>query len=158
MAVARVEWECPGCQKRYAIREDIPQPELCPACQDEQRAIADAASQLEPEIPLPSTLTDRRYRPLRLLALALEICGVLAGVIGLVGLTTALIQGAVPVVADSAALAACLYGVGYFAIFILAFAIYAAGGALELLIEIEHHTRLGRSEHRGMSTEEAGSG
>lgn len=50
----------------------------------------------------------------------------LAGVIGLVGLTTALIQGAVPVVADSAALAACLYGVGYFAIFILAFAIYAA--------------------------------
>lgn len=32
MAVPRVEWECPECGRRYAVRSDIPMPDACPQC------------------------------------------------------------------------------------------------------------------------------
>lgn len=33
MAVPRVDWVCPSCGRRYAVRADVPTPALCPACQ-----------------------------------------------------------------------------------------------------------------------------
>lgn len=33
MAVTRYEWTCPGCGKRFAVREGLA-PALCPACQE----------------------------------------------------------------------------------------------------------------------------
>ena len=41
MAVPRIEWQCPRCERRFAIRADIETPELCPQCRE---ASADAAS------------------------------------------------------------------------------------------------------------------
>lgn len=35
MAVPRVEWRCPQCQRRYAIRAEMPTPQLCPRCRAE---------------------------------------------------------------------------------------------------------------------------
>ncbi|MFG0333080.1 MAG: hypothetical protein ACF8TS_06950 [Maioricimonas sp. JB049] len=145
MAVARVEWQCPRCEKRYAIREDIPEPECCPACQERQRReIVEQTPQLEAAAFVPATPTHRRYQPFRIVALAIQICAVLTGVIGFVGLTMSVLESVVPEAVDNAAVAASIYGAGYFLVFVVALLIYAAGGALELLIEIEHHTRLHR--------------
>ncbi len=33
MPVKRVEWECPGCKRRFAIPAEVPTPQLCPQCQ-----------------------------------------------------------------------------------------------------------------------------
>lgn len=35
MAVPRVEWRCPQCQRRYAIRAEMPTPQVCPRCRAE---------------------------------------------------------------------------------------------------------------------------
>ena len=32
MAVPRIEWQCPRCDRRFAIRADIETPDLCPQC------------------------------------------------------------------------------------------------------------------------------
>jgi hypothetical protein len=42
MAVERIEWTCPGCERRYAIPSNAPKPALCPSCQSSQKS-ADVA-------------------------------------------------------------------------------------------------------------------
>ncbi len=33
MTVERIEWQCPGCQRKFAIPNTQPRPKLCPHCQ-----------------------------------------------------------------------------------------------------------------------------
>src|SRR5688572_12908053 len=39
MAVERVEWQCPGCQRKFAIPSNLPRPKLCPHCQQTATSI-----------------------------------------------------------------------------------------------------------------------
>ena len=41
MAIERIEWQCPQCERRYAIPANLPRPTSCPKCQpdDEQAAV-----------------------------------------------------------------------------------------------------------------------
>ncbi len=45
MPVPRVDWVCPSCSKKYAVRADVPTPKLCPVC----RQAAKAARAANPE-------------------------------------------------------------------------------------------------------------
>lgn len=38
MAVQRIEWQCPGCQRKFAIPDQQPRPKLCPQCQQARTA------------------------------------------------------------------------------------------------------------------------
>ena len=45
MAIERIEWQCPQCERRYAIPADLPRPSLCPKCQpDETQPTATAVA------------------------------------------------------------------------------------------------------------------
>lgn len=44
MAVPRVEWECPVCQRHFAIRADMPRPAACPECSTHGSAAAQATA------------------------------------------------------------------------------------------------------------------
>ncbi len=58
MAVERVQWQCPQCDRRYAIPSHLPKPELCPKCQvDDERydAIASAEDPSKKRRPPDST-------------------------------------------------------------------------------------------------------
>jgi len=64
MAVTRYEWTCPGCGKRFAVREGLA-PELCPECQSttgpasvEPRHPADTPAAPSPAFASFDELTD----------------------------------------------------------------------------------------------------
>jgi hypothetical protein len=44
MAIPRVEWECPECGRRFAIRADMPKPDACPQCRPTPVAVETGAS------------------------------------------------------------------------------------------------------------------
>lgn len=99
MPVQRVEWQCPSCQRKFAIPGQQPRPKLCPDCQKnsaaKQRRPASptypSASTAEPELdfaaypteaepaissaPAPSTrpVKRRRYEVLRTISLWFKI-------------------------------------------------------------------------------------
>ena len=33
MAIERIEWQCPQCERRYAVPANLPRPTVCPKCQ-----------------------------------------------------------------------------------------------------------------------------
>ncbi|QDU36218.1 hypothetical protein Mal4_05020 [Maioricimonas rarisocia] len=140
MAVARIEWRCPRCEKRYAIREDIPEPELCPACQQAQ-----PDSELPAIDPHYAAQRIRRHRSLRIVAQGIKAAAVLIAVGGFLFFTLSIVQGTPLITADDRLLVTAFYLAAFFGTLLNAALIYAAGGALELLIEIEHHTRLQRA-------------
>ena len=55
MAIERIEWQCPQCERRYAIPSNLPRPSLCPKCQadDAERESTPPASTL-PSAPEPT--------------------------------------------------------------------------------------------------------
>ena len=55
MAVPRVEWECPECGRRFAIRADIPLPDACPQCRPSQMPAAETGSTGLSDAPLPQS-------------------------------------------------------------------------------------------------------
>ncbi|MBT6155570.1 MAG: hypothetical protein HOL01_03000 [Planctomycetaceae bacterium] len=53
MAIERIEWQCPQCERRYAIPANLPRPTLCPKCQsDDEQPAAPAVTQ-QPVVTLP---------------------------------------------------------------------------------------------------------
>lgn len=102
MAVQRIEWQCPGCQRKFAIPDQSPRPQLCPQCQkarptrtaplitdeidEEEDAFAAVPRTPLPEPPTPSgsprrPVKPRRYEVLRTISLWFKI---LAGLIAFV--------------------------------------------------------------------------
>ncbi len=109
MSVERIEWQCPGCHRKFAIPSNQPRPKLCPHCQQTAQAVprqpapspAVAAhvspAIAEPEVefaevpvatpplgggassPSPRPVKRRRYQELRTLSVVLKI---MAGLIG----------------------------------------------------------------------------
>ena len=99
MPVQRVEWQCPGCQRKFAIPSQQPRPKICPDCQKnaavQQRrpaaATYPAPSAIEPELdfaaypteaepavssapaPSPRPVKRRRYEVLRTISLWFKI-------------------------------------------------------------------------------------
>ena len=53
MAVTRYEWTCPGCGKRFAVREGLA-PNLCPDCQSAAATTPSEKSRVTGPAPLPS--------------------------------------------------------------------------------------------------------
>jgi hypothetical protein len=53
MAVTRYEWTCPGCGKRFAVREGMT-PALCPGCQSTVAPAPVEQPQVEGSAPVPS--------------------------------------------------------------------------------------------------------
>ena len=53
MAVTRYEWTCPGCGKRFAVREGLA-PALCPGCQSASAAVPSREPRIAAAAPLPS--------------------------------------------------------------------------------------------------------
>jgi hypothetical protein len=113
MAVQRVEWQCPGCQRKFAIPNQQPRPKLCPECQRSQTPAhprrppagsgsfsAQASLETEPEFAdypaeppamLPSPpgqsprpVKRRRYEELRTLSLVLKILAALIGLLTMI--------------------------------------------------------------------------
>lgn len=71
MAIERIEWQCPQCERRYAIPADLPCPSLCPKCQpdaeqpeapgpkvDSIRVAAQPVTTLSGVSPMPPQLRD----------------------------------------------------------------------------------------------------
>jgi len=55
MAVQRIEWQCPGCGKKYAIPAQNPRPKLCPNCK--KRGVAPSSGQpAEPTFPAANAI------------------------------------------------------------------------------------------------------
>ena len=89
MAVSRVEWECPGCRRKFAVPANQPRPELCPQCRTSGGG-AQPVDVSEPEVsfgvyqptaaPMPQAarpVKRRRYGELQTLSLALKVMAVL---------------------------------------------------------------------------------
>ncbi len=56
MTVPRIEWQCPGCRRKFAIPDQPPRPKLCPECQRKTTAATQPpASQEFPPVALASS-------------------------------------------------------------------------------------------------------
>jgi hypothetical protein len=53
MAVTRYEWTCPGCGKRFAVKEGLA-PELCPGCQSAGAAASSEQAPAAASVQAPS--------------------------------------------------------------------------------------------------------
>jgi hypothetical protein len=60
MAVPRVEWQCPGCERRFAIRADIQTPDLCPQCRTEAASPVKSRAADEASVPDTQSVRDAR--------------------------------------------------------------------------------------------------
>ncbi len=102
MAVERVEWECPGCRRKFAVPDDKPRPKLCPQCQksaagprvpppltraapEPEMEFADYRMASDPGLPVSAApsrpVKRRRHEELRTLSLILKIFSALIGLI-----------------------------------------------------------------------------
>lgn len=106
MAVERIEWQCPGCHRKFAIPSNQPRPKLCPHCQQTAQAVPRQPSPsatghvspavAEPEVefaevpvgtpplggaslPLARPVKRRRYQELHTLSVVLKIMAALIG-------------------------------------------------------------------------------
>jgi len=120
MAVQRIQWTCPGCNRRYAIPADAPNPRLCPSCQSaagtgaaNPAAVAPTATlgagpsaagfelpQVEqPALPqfgdvdAPDVRYRRKYPALRALSFWYKLLACLVGVGSIIGLFSAMLAG-----------------------------------------------------------------
>jgi len=161
MPVERVEWVCPGCQRRYAIPASAPTPALCPSCQQARRAegAADSAAEIEPapvvipplvETPMPRGVAHRsslaaphavKYPALRSIAFGYKVLSALLALASLAALLFA-IYGAVTIKDAGDRTMAIYVGLGVFvggglaAVFHL-----AAAELIHVAIDIEENTR-----------------
>lgn len=174
MAVPRVEWQCPGCERRFAIRADIETPDLCPQCRAEaaapkSRAAAEASVRDAPDVPeetapasfpvftpsapavdelsAPQIETSgplRKYPALKLLSVVYKVFAALIAVGGLVTLVIAVI-GAFTIKDPTTRVAGILLQLGGFVGSVfVAVTLYAFGELIQLLIDIESNTRAAR--------------
>ena len=113
MAVQRIEWQCPGCGKKFAIPEQTPRPKLCPNCQktrsvppprppasaptmpavnrgvpvefvEEEEEFAPPPVLPGPQAPASRPARRRRYQELRTLSVVLKILAALIGLMTIV--------------------------------------------------------------------------
>ena len=173
MAVARVEWQCPGCERRFAIRADMETPELCPQCRSkgetpatnsvpDTQSVRDASNDnpatsfpdfspeesprnvVPPRVAPASAAPLRRYPALKVLSIFYKVCAVLIALGGVVALVVAVVQ-AFTVEETSIRSAVILVQLGGFvgSLFV-AVTLYASGELVQLLIDIERNTRAAR--------------
>ena len=169
MAVPRIEWQCPRCERRFAIRADIETPEACPQCREASavgvsaqvaQGAPDSGESKAPS-PFPEFLLNeppqpaapppqiqqalspavRKYQALKFLAIVYKVIAVLIAVGGLVTLVIAFIA-AVTVEDTSDRYTSILLQLGGFigSVF-FAVTLYAFGELIRLLIDIEANTR-----------------
>lgn len=174
MAVARVEWQCPGCERRFAIRADMETPDLCPQCRagagasatrvvPDSRSVRDGSGSesaagfpdFAPDEPLrevvpppqfeaPSAAPLRKYPALKVLSVVYKVLAVLTAVGGVVALVIAVV-GAFTIEDASLRAAGILLQLGAFVgSLFVAVTLYAFGELVELLIDIEWNTRASR--------------
>lgn len=169
MAVARVEWQCPGCERRFAIRADMETPKLCPQCRAQSGTAAkpgapgtasarDAAESefasfpeltpqpprdvvSPPEIETPSAAPPRKYPALKFLSMFYKVFAVLIALGGVTALVTAVVTAFT--VEDTSPLIAgiLLQLAGFVGSLFVAVTLYAFGELVQLLIDIEWNTR-----------------
>lgn len=169
MAVQRVEWACPRCDRKYAIPAGQPQPKLCPKCQESpqdtivqpqqppmvqppvlqrQRPTAPAPSSPEavPQFqPAPrtsaSTIRRKRYQDLRKVVTALKVLS------AIVALGTLIWTGYWLNLLFDSDIAEVRKGIANIVLHTLvggaamSLCLYAFGGALQILIDLEEHAR-----------------
>jgi hypothetical protein len=171
MTVARIEWQCPGCERKFAIPANQPRPKLCPHCQQTATAIPKRPAQTPPiaayadepvieseldfnEAPpessafvggggsLPSRPAKRRrYGELRSLSGVLKI---MAGLIGL--LTIVMLFESIHMLMDAPTGDVRRYLV-YYSLGIMiggataTISVYAFAVLLLMAMDIEHNTR-----------------
>jgi hypothetical protein len=56
MAVQRIEWQCPGCQRKFAIPNQQPRPKLCPNCQQNATAAQQRRPPAAATLPTPQSI------------------------------------------------------------------------------------------------------
>jgi hypothetical protein len=157
MAIERIEWQCPQCERRYAIPADLPIPSLCPKCQPDTEqptptspGISDLAppNSIDVAFETPTGERDtgadryrRKYPALRVislfyrcLAVVIILATVVAFVSGVIGVFQAEDQ--------SARWAAVAIGLGSLMGGILgSVTVLAFAKMIQLMLDIEQNTR-----------------
>lgn len=62
MAVERIEWQCPSCQRKFAIPSNQPRPKLCPHCQQTATSIPTRRPS-NPSSPAPTFPSPQAIEP-----------------------------------------------------------------------------------------------
>ncbi len=164
MAVQRVEWECPGCHRKFAVPDNKPRPKLCPQCQKSASAPrvpppAPSVPAEEPELefadyrattdsPLPISapapsrpVKRRRYEELRTLSLVLKI---FSGLIGLMTVVMLVEMGQIVMKTEAGPLRRYVV-YNCFGILVggatLALLVYAFAVLLVVALDVEYNTR-----------------
>lgn len=167
MAVPRVEWECPECGRRYAIRADMPTPAACPQCLPPESAAthiehplsssraaattsapsSDAAVTADTDAApfaasrLPASDRAPRYRALRLLSVILRILAALTFVASVAALTLMLLAAFRIQNPDLRTTAILTHLATFGGTLLMAVLLWATAELIHLLIDIEANTR-----------------
>lgn len=174
MAVARVEWQCPGCERRFAIRADMETPELCPQCRAQTgtgandsaadpRGVPDGSGNslatpfpdfspaeppgdvVPPRVPPQSAVPLRKYPALKILSVVYKVLAVLIALGGLVALIVAVVQAFTAEETSIRSAVILMQLGGFVASLFVAVTMYASGELVQLLIDIEWNTRAARN-------------
>jgi hypothetical protein len=166
MAVPRVEWECPECGRRYAIRADMPTPATCPQCvpaaafaEEPEGGISSgeaATADVQPRSKIAAEgihprasgagrirVSDHapRYRALRLLSVILRVLAALTLVAAVAALTLMVLAALRNQNADLRTAAILTHLATFGGTLLMAVLLWGAAEMIHLLIDIEANTR-----------------